>query len=213
MPADGCVGASSVAERVRSIECLVMRHRRRWNNHAKSIIGHARILSLFLGATVYGSSDIPRVAFWISRCRINRHPTLSVTKLTINHAPCVGATTRLPDGPTLLFGVLQSFSDVFIRMVRHFPAVPLVLRSFQLYHHDLFQRNRCKVRLYDEILGCPGFVNSGWTDHQRLATEENQRIDPPRTPLPLCDRPAKIVPQTVTTPANGGSFPAGCLPP
>lgn len=43
-------------------------------------------------------------------------------ELTVDHAPRIGTRVELPDGPALLFRILQGFANLFVSMVDHFLA-------------------------------------------------------------------------------------------
>jgi hypothetical protein len=125
-----------------------MRHRCCGYNHGKAIIGHHQVLPLCTGATVYGALNVPRMPFGIPWRRVNCHPAFPVAKPAVDHAPCLGARSRLSDCPALFFRMLQSVSNISVWMAGHDLALLLVVfRLQQLYHHGTAERRRARQPL------------------------------------------------------------------
>jgi hypothetical protein len=118
---NGRIRASRGAQGIGSIKNLFVSECSGGNNYRESIISH-RFVHLLPGAAIDGSANITRMILWIFRRRIDRHPALSMSKLAINHSPCMGAWSGFSDRPTARFGIFQGFANVLVRMNGHLSA-------------------------------------------------------------------------------------------
>src|SRR5262249_44637914 len=89
------------------------------DNHRELIRGHRPGLLLCTSAPVHRASNITRVVFRMPRCGINGHPALAMAKGAKDDTLRMSTWARLSDRPSVVFCILQGFTNVCMRMVSH----------------------------------------------------------------------------------------------
>ena len=88
--------------------------------------------------------------------------------------PGVGTWARLSERPSVVFCILQGFTNVSMRMISHGRLCSLLMSMVEpLYHADMIQRVSAVQQRAEDTEGAALYADQGWLYHLKRQTDDS----------------------------------------